>query len=154
MGTLEKIQVSDSSLIAPSPPRAGKSQTHQEILGCITLPGGGGGSKKHTAGCVPKLWQQSENLGDPGNIWIWETWWERWWAATGCDPDRLWTCQRVGLCGKQGVGSEQQQHPKRLYSKGELRCTMKGRTSSIQQPGQQIGKSMGAICSHSVQLTD
>lgn len=41
--------------------------------------------------------------------------------ATGCDPDRLWSYQKVGAYGKPGTGSEQQGCPKRLFSTGELR---------------------------------
>ena len=54
--------------------------------------------------------------------------------ATGHDPDRLWTCQRFGLCGKPGSGSEWQMHTKTFFARGKLRHTMKGPHSNTDPP--------------------
>lgn len=52
----------------------------------------------------------------------------------------------VGVCGKLGSGSEQQQHPE-TFLKG-------ARTTDAYLPGHQGGRIVGATCPYSVYLTD
>ena len=64
----------------------------------------------------------ARELGDPGDTWSWERW-----AVTGHDPERLWTCQGVELCGTAGWWLRLAAAPKEtFFSKGELRRTKQG----------------------------
>ena len=52
------------------------------------------------AGALAASWDSARELGELSDTWRRE----KRWAVTGCDPDRLWTGQSVGLCGKLGRG--------------------------------------------------
>ena len=76
---IKDSQVSDSSLVAPCPPRVGKSQTcFGRDLNAKSHQGKRGSTHAYRwwpTGRVP------ESAGDPGSTWSLE----KRWAATGCD---------------------------------------------------------------------
>ena len=67
------------------------------------------------AGVVFAGWYSTKEIGEPGDTWSWE----KRWATIGRDPDRFWTGQRFGLCGKLGACSEKQAAPKGTSLKNE-----------------------------------
>ena len=74
-------------------------------------------SWQHTlAGAIVTGWDSTRETGELGDTWSWE----KRWAATGLDPDSLWTGQRVGLCGKLGAVRSGRRHTRGLFSKKEL----------------------------------